>query len=134
MNTKKSRGLGDSIEKITKATGIKAATDFIFDKMGLDCGCEKRKEKLNSLFPYQKPDCLREDEYMTLKGIFKDVKNRVEPSTQRILLKIHNRVFSANQKMSTCGSCVKELFDKMKKLFNEYEYEKETQNQSTKGE
>ena len=29
--------------------------------------------------------------------------------------------------MSTCGSCVKELVDTMRKLFNEYEYEQETQ-------
>ena len=29
-----SKGLGDSIEKVTKATGIKAATNYIFDKLG----------------------------------------------------------------------------------------------------
>ena len=28
----KSKGLGDTVEKITKATGIKQATDWIFDK------------------------------------------------------------------------------------------------------
>ena len=43
----KSKGLGDTVEKITKATGIKKATDWIFDKLGKDCGCDKRKEKLN---------------------------------------------------------------------------------------
>ena len=42
----KSKGLGDSIEKVTKATGIKKATDWIFDKLGKDCGCDTRKEKL----------------------------------------------------------------------------------------
>ena len=50
--TKESKGLGDSIEKITKATGIKYAVDKIVgDK---DCGCSKRQEKLNKKFPYQK--------------------------------------------------------------------------------
>ena len=29
----KSKGLGDTVEKITKATGIKQATDWIFDKI-----------------------------------------------------------------------------------------------------
>ena len=35
----KSNGLGDSIEKIAKATGK-------------DCGCNKRKQALNRMFPY----------------------------------------------------------------------------------
>jgi len=53
MENKKSKGLGDSIEKFTKATGIKKAThkaSRFFN--GLDCGCGKRKDKLNKLFPY----------------------------------------------------------------------------------
>ena len=54
-----SKGLGDTVEKITKATGIKQATDWIFDKLGKDCGCDARKEKLNKLFPY-KVECLNE--------------------------------------------------------------------------
>lgn len=45
----KSRGLGDTIEKITTVTGIKAVVDTVSKK---DCGCNKRKEKLNKLFPY----------------------------------------------------------------------------------
>ena len=50
--TEKSKGLGDSIEKITKATGIKYAVDKITGEK--DCGCSKRKEKLNKKFPYKK--------------------------------------------------------------------------------
>ena len=44
-----SKGLGDTIEKITTATGIKA----IADKIPGGCGCSKRKEKLNEMFPYK---------------------------------------------------------------------------------
>ena len=123
----KSKGLGDTVEKITKATGIKKATNYIFDKLGMDCGCEKRKERLNSLFPYSKPECLTEEEYMTLKAIFNHINNRIGATEQSALLKIYNRIFKANKQMSTCSSCVRELVDVMKKLFNEYEYEQETQ-------
>ena len=49
---KRSRGLGDTIEKITKATGIKKMVDKIAGKKG--CGCNKRKEALNKKFPYKK--------------------------------------------------------------------------------
>ena len=48
----KSKGLGDSIEKITKATGIKKVVDTVSKATGKDCGCKKRKETLNNLFPY----------------------------------------------------------------------------------
>jgi hypothetical protein len=51
----KSKGLGDSIEKITKATGIKSIVDAVNKARGVkDCGCNKRKEALNKKFPYKK--------------------------------------------------------------------------------
>ncbi len=48
-----SKGLGDTIEKITKATGIKKVVDTISKATGKDCGCKTRKEKLNKAFPYK---------------------------------------------------------------------------------
>ena len=45
----KSKGLGDTVEKITTATGVKS----LFDKIKGDCGCNKRKEMLNKKFPYK---------------------------------------------------------------------------------
>ena len=48
----KSKGLGDTIEKITKATGIKKVVDTINKATGKDCGCNKRKEELNKTYPY----------------------------------------------------------------------------------
>ena len=52
--TKKSKGLGDSIEKITKATGIKKVVDTVSKVVKKDCGCANRKDTLNRLFPYNK--------------------------------------------------------------------------------
>lgn len=48
----KSKGLGDTIEKVTKATGIKAVVDTVSKATGRDCGCSKRKDSLNRIFPY----------------------------------------------------------------------------------
>ena len=51
---KKSKGLGDSIEKITRATGIKSIVDAVNKARGIkDCGCNKRKDVLNKAFPYK---------------------------------------------------------------------------------
>ena len=54
MEDKKSKGLGDSIEKFTKATGIKKVVDTVSKAVGKDCGCKKRQEALNKKFPYKK--------------------------------------------------------------------------------
>ena len=50
----KSRGLGDSIEKFTQATGIKKVVDTVAKATGGGCGCNKRKDTLNRVFPYNK--------------------------------------------------------------------------------
>jgi len=50
---KKSRGLGDTIAKFTKATGLKKATKTVFGAFNKDCGCSERQAKLNRMFPYE---------------------------------------------------------------------------------
>ena len=47
----KSRGLGDTVAKITKATGKKAVVDKVTNG---DCGCEERRDTLNRIFPYKR--------------------------------------------------------------------------------
>lgn len=113
----KAQGLGDTIEKVTEATGIKAVVKFI---MGEDCGCEERKAKLNAMFPYTKPKCLTEDEYNYLDAFYKANKNIIKPSEQLALLNIFNRVFSQRQEPSSCASCVKEMITKLKRVYEEY--------------
>ena len=48
-----SKGLGDTIEKITTATGIKKIADPVAKITKKPCGCGARKEKLNQAFPYK---------------------------------------------------------------------------------
>ena len=54
MESNESKGLGDSIEKFTTATGIKK----LADKIQGGCGCDERKQRYNELtkdwFPYKK--------------------------------------------------------------------------------
>jgi hypothetical protein len=60
-------GLGDTIEKVLKATGVKKLVDIFTD--GKDCGCTERKDKLNLLFPYKRQPvrCLTESLYFEYK-------------------------------------------------------------------
>lgn len=48
-----SKGLGDTIAKVTKATGVKSVVDAISSATGKDCGCEGRRDTLNRIFPYK---------------------------------------------------------------------------------
>ena len=50
----KSTGLGDSVEKFTKATGIKTMVDTISKGLNVPCGCAAKKGALNKIFPYWK--------------------------------------------------------------------------------
>jgi hypothetical protein len=52
--SKQSKGLGDTIEKITTVTGVKKIVDTVAAAVNKDCGCGKRREKLNQAFPYKK--------------------------------------------------------------------------------
>ena len=52
MENKKSKGLGDTVAKITKATGIKKVVDTVSKVTKKPCNCSKRQDTLNRLFPY----------------------------------------------------------------------------------
>ena len=115
---KKSKGLGDTVAKVTKATGIDKAVKFI---AGEECGCEERKEKLNKLFPYNQPECLNESEYNFLKDFYNIERNTVTYPQQLELIAISNRVLKTKLQPSSCSSCIKSLMDKLKKLYDNYE-------------
>lgn len=109
----KSKGLGDSIEKALKATGIDKVAKAI---LGDDCGCQERKEALNKLYPYSRQ--FTEDEIK----IYEDVISRVRGSVitgedQAIMVKLYNKVFKANKRPSRCTSCIQETLAKLKKVY-----------------
>ena len=51
---KPSRGLGDTIAKITHATYLDALVDVYTEMMGRPCNCDDRRETLNRLMPYRR--------------------------------------------------------------------------------
>ena len=114
----KSKGLGDTLEKVFKKTGIDKVAKWV---LGEDCGCDKRRDKLNKLFPYKNPECLTEDEFNYLDKYFSSGKKTVHPKTQQKLLKIYNRIFHDNMKLTSCSSCFKNNLHKvLQKLHKEY--------------
>ena len=116
-------GLGDSIEKVLKATGIKKAVEMFMD--GKDCGCDKRRDLLNKVFSY-KTSCLNEYEYTYLT----EYNKRHNPKSfkgddVRVLLNVHQRVFKVRPRVcANCNSGVKimnDVVDNLNKLLKLYE-------------
>ena len=121
IESTKAKGLGDTVEKVLEKTGIAKVAKWI---LGKDCGCQERKEKLNKLFPYKKPECLTEDEFKYLDKYFTESKSTVHPKTQEKLLKIGNRIFHQKMSMTSCTSCFKKnLHDQLHKVYKEYKSE-----------
>ena len=112
-----SEGLGDTLENVFKATGIDKVAKWI---AGEDCGCDKRKEKLNKMFPYRKINCLTEEEHGILETFFSRNTAEIAPSDQHALLKVYNRVLNVKQEATSCSSCWRDIVMQLRKIYNEY--------------
>lgn len=116
--------MGDTIEKVTEATGIKKAVEMFSEATGIDCGCDERKKKLNALFPYKHTECLEEKEYEFLKGFYAQFDGvKVDEKYTRTLAEIHARVF--NHKFDVPCSCSpktwKAWITELRKVYDEYD-------------
>jgi hypothetical protein len=120
--------LGDAVEAVTTATGIKAIVKHM---VGEDCGCDERKEKLNewgnkiqdkiaTFFRRNTIKPLTPEEYEYLDTFFSRPKLTMKPSEQYRMLEINNRVFSQRLQYSTCGSCVQSMVNQLKHVYDAY--------------
>ena len=118
---KKAQGLGDTVEQITTATGIKAAVEMFSKATGLDCGCDERKAKLNQLFSYNRNiNCLTEKDYNALTDLIAPTKDILTIEEQNVISEIYLNVFNYRLQLSSCGSCWKGKIDELRKVYNEY--------------
>tara|TARA_R100001443_G_scaffold57528_1_gene68241 strand:- start:834 stop:1196 length:363 start_codon:yes stop_codon:yes gene_type:complete len=113
----KSKGLGDSIAKITKATGIDKLTKKV---LGDDCGCEERKQKLNQMFPrFKNIRQFTEDEIKIYDEVIPIVENnqRLNREEKTIVNALYKGVFGQNPQWKSCSPCNKQIIDNLKKVY-----------------
>ena len=119
MAKNKSKGLGDSIEKLTEVTGIKKAVEMFSEATGIDCGCDERKEKLNKIFPYNRDlNCLNESDYTKLTKYLSAQQTTLTPIEQQEISDIYFNVFNYRLQISSCASCWKGKLDELRKVYN----------------
>lgn len=119
---KQSQGLGDTIEKVTKATGIDKVVKAV---AGDDCGCSERKKKLNNLVPYRLKvkECLTDEQKEWFKAYLDRRTLTVVSEDVTQLEQIYSYVFNVNYEVCRyCPSAGKELIkiiDVLEKIYNE---------------
>lgn len=100
------RGLGDTLEAIAKASGIKKAVDWF--NQGADCGCEKRRDYLNTRFKYRvaKGLCMTETEYKAWEEFRVSLESTINRNDAIMISKLHSRLFNHAERFP-CSSCPK---------------------------
>ena len=114
MAKKKSRGLGDTVEKVTKATGIKWLVGECEE-------CDKRKARLNELFRYKPTKgCINEEEFNFLKSI--QGKDQLRVVEQIQIQEIVQKVWGYTPQFSvSCPPCNANIMADVYKLIQVYE-------------
>ena len=105
-NEKNVVGLGDVVEKITEATGIKKLVKAI---VGDDCGCDEKREKFNKAVNWRtkRVNCISEEDYKWTVDVSLKKKTRWKREDIVRLVSIYNSVFRTKIKPTSCSSCVK---------------------------
>jgi len=113
----KSKGLGDKIAAVTKATGIEKVVKTFF---GEDCGCDERRDRLNKMFPSRSITQMDEEQYT----FFRDVLQPAYRSHQTLkgkdsdfFYQMYNDIFGKNQKKTKCTSCNKNMYIELLKVY-----------------
>ena len=92
-------GLGDVVDKITTATGIKKLVKAVTD----DYGCEERRERWNKQFSFKMKNPLTEEEYHLIKDAIDNRKTRFTPQDQEQFKQIFERVFEQKIQCTPCS-------------------------------
>lgn len=120
---RKAKGLGDTIEQITTATGIKAVVDKISEVTGIPCKCEDRKETLNKLWSYRSTEnqtlnCLSEDSITFLTDFLPNLPDELTIKLQTRLRTIYKEVFNITFSETNCASCWRDMIQELRLVYD----------------
>jgi hypothetical protein len=113
-------GLGDVIEKVTEATGIKT----IVETVTKECNCDKRKEAMNQIripnLKLQRPvvRCFTDEQLIQWEA-FRKLKTDVTRDQQRnIIIPIYLQLFAVQRKEVNC--CLEPVINEIDKAYKIY--------------
>lgn len=113
----KSKGLGDKIAAVTKATGIEKVVKTFF---GDDCGCDERRDRLNKMFPSRKVEQMNEEQIVFFRDVLQ-VKYRTHANLGREVgdkfYQLYQDVFGVKKNKTSCASCNKNMYIELLKVY-----------------
>ena len=113
VSEKNSKGLGDKIAKLTKATGIDKLVHAVVE----DCGCDERQKKLNELFP-GRGVAMSEDDVPLFEELLPSIeKGRLTRPESKKMYAIYNRTFNANAKPCNCTGKNQRMVTKLQQAY-----------------
>ena len=116
------KGLGSKVQDITAALGLDVLAETVAAAVGADdCGCAKRAESLNKLFPNRNVNDLSVEDYNYLDAFLAGKPTSVNANQQKELVDIYNRLFNSKRTVSNCSPCVAKLLKELKLIFNSVE-------------
>ena len=116
FDKKNSIGLGDVIEKVTEATGIKK----IVEAVKKDCGCKERKEKANAIrIKYPNVRCFTEQQFNQWSE-FRKLKTPVTRQQQiDIVIPIYLQLF-ARKIAKPLNCCIEPYLEEIDTVYKTY--------------
>jgi hypothetical protein len=113
----KSKGLGDKIAAVTKATGIEKVVKTFF---GDGCGCDERRDRLNKMFPSRKVEQMDEEQVAFFRDVIQ-VKYRTHANLGRDIgekfYQLYQDVFGVKKTKTSCSSCNKNMYIELLKVY-----------------
>jgi activator of HSP90 ATPase len=107
LNTEPSKGLGDTIAKITTTLGIEPCES-----------CNKRKEKLNTLFPWMRHD-IREVTQDEIELMNKINSNHIIQNADVVsLFKLYNSLFGLKVQKCSCPGLIRRIIGRINDVIN----------------
>jgi hypothetical protein len=111
---RKAQGLGDTVENVLESTGVAKVVKSV---LGENCGCEGRKEFLNKIWSYRKPNCLNDEDIEFLLPYFQFKKETLTPKEQWRIKDIYKAVFNEVIQDSNCASCWRDTLNDLRKVY-----------------
>ena len=113
MSENESKGLGDKIAKLTKATGI----DKLVHKVVEDCGCDDRQKKLNEMFPGRNVKMSEEDARQWSELQPSVERGRLNRQEVKVMYNVFNRTFNAAAKPCNCTGKNQQMVEKLQRAY-----------------
>jgi hypothetical protein len=117
---KQSEGLGDTIDKITEATGIKTIVKAI---AGNDCGCEERRKKLNEKYSYRLKvvNCPTDEQIQWYKDFATKRTLTISNEQRKTICEYYSKIFGLPY-FEPCTNCSPkpyiQMIQKLDEVFN----------------